>query len=79
MFQNVSLQHNIQKMLVLRILIYLFIFVVSHARHVSKTSDICKTLLSEDLVNEIASYENVKEEILKYVKEGDFKHKTYDE
>ncbi|XP_013138556.1 PREDICTED: carboxypeptidase Q-like isoform X1 [Papilio polytes] len=66
-------------MLVLRILIYLFIFVVSHARHVSKTSDICKTLLSEDLVNEIASYENVKEEILKYVKEGDFKHKTYDE
>lgn len=62
-----------------RILITLFIISVCKAKFLPKNSNSCRALLGDELVNEIASYEDVKDEILKYVLEGDFKGATYDE
>ncbi|XP_068627663.1 carboxypeptidase Q-like isoform X2 [Battus philenor] len=61
------------------ILVTLLICFSCNAKHVPKTSDTCQNLLSEELINEIASYKDIKEDIFKYVTEGDFKSKSYDE
>ncbi|XP_047519687.1 carboxypeptidase Q-like isoform X1 [Pieris napi] len=57
----------------------LFIITISEAKSLPKTSDKCRVLLGDDLINEISSYQNIKEDIFKYVMEGEFKSKTYDE
>lgn len=62
-----------------RILITLFIIFICEAKFVPKKVDNCKVLLGDDLIKEIASYKHVRDEIFKYVLEGDFKGKTYDE
>lgn len=46
---------------------------------VLKDSDICREILGDELIEEIWSYENVRDEILGYVLDGEFKGKTYDE
>ncbi|XP_030022999.1 carboxypeptidase Q isoform X1 [Manduca sexta] len=61
-----------------------FIFVVASsviasAHVLPKDSDECQIILGKDLIDEIWSYESVKDEILQYVLEGEFKDKTYDE
>lgn len=62
-----------------KILFTLFIIFSSEAKYLPKKCNSCRALLGDDLINEIASYEKVKDEIFKYVLEGDFKRKTYDE
>ncbi|XP_059060227.1 carboxypeptidase Q-like [Achroia grisella] len=57
----------------------IFIISYSHAKVINKEFDICREILGEELIREIGSYESVKDEILKYVIEGDFKGKTYNE
>lgn len=39
----------------------------------------CEDILGNQLIEEIKSYENVRDKILEYVIEGDFKGKTYDQ
>ncbi|XP_050678323.1 carboxypeptidase Q-like [Leptidea sinapis] len=68
-----------RKMYFGRIAVIFFIISISEAKSVAKSLNKCQTLLSDDLINEIASYKDVKEEIFRYVTEGDFKSKTYDE
>lgn len=41
--------------------------------------EVCRALLGDELIEEIAAYESVKDEIFKYVLEGEFKSKSYDE
>ncbi|XP_047989669.1 carboxypeptidase Q-like isoform X2 [Leguminivora glycinivorella] len=50
----------------------------SQARVLSKES-VCQSLLGEELIHEIASYGEVRDEILNYVINGEFKGKTFDE
>lgn len=57
----------------------LIITFVSEAKVVPEYSPACKSLLGEDLIKEIRSYVHVKEEIFRYVLNGDFKRRTYDE
>ncbi|KAM3968314.1 carboxypeptidase Q [Aphomia sociella] len=57
----------------------LFILSLSNAKVIEQKSDICQEILGDELIKEIGSYENVKDEILRYVTEGDFKGKTYNE
>ncbi|XP_059060164.1 carboxypeptidase Q-like [Achroia grisella] len=52
---------------------------LSQAKVIKEESDTCRELLSDELIKEIGSYENVRDEILNYVIEGEFKGKTYDE
>lgn len=61
-----------------RISITIFMIGASQARNLPKT-DVCAQILGDDLIKEIAQYESVKEQIVNYVIEGDFKGKTYDE
>lgn len=53
--------------------------IVSESKAVEKYSNSCEDVLGEQLIEEIKAYENVKNQILEYVIEGDFKGKTYDE
>lgn len=62
---------------ILKILITTII--VSESKAVEKYSNTCKEVLGEQLIEEIKAYENVKNQILEYVIEGDYKGKTYDE
>ncbi|XP_026491236.1 carboxypeptidase Q-like isoform X1 [Vanessa tameamea] len=62
-----------------RIFVTLFIIFASEAKFLPKSRNGCRALLGDTLIKEIASYKNVKNEIFKYVLDGDFKHKTYDE
>ncbi|XP_075972686.1 carboxypeptidase Q-like [Anticarsia gemmatalis] len=57
----------------------LFIIVASEAKALNKNSNTCSEILGNELIEEIRSYENVKNQILEYVLNGDFKRKTYDE
>ncbi|XP_026761214.1 carboxypeptidase Q-like [Galleria mellonella] len=57
----------------------LFILSFSQANVIKQNADSCQQILGDDVIREIWSYENVKDEILRYVTEGDFKGKTYDE
>ncbi|CAK1551627.1 unnamed protein product [Leptosia nina] len=59
-------------------LVLIFFISVSDAKSL-ESSDKCRALLGDALIKEIASYENARDEIFKYVLEGDFKSKTYDE
>ena len=61
-----------------RILVTLFIIFLCEAKFIPKSNS-CEAILGDDLIKEIASYENVRDEIFKYVLEGDFKSKTYNE
>ncbi|XP_023942733.1 carboxypeptidase Q-like [Bicyclus anynana] len=61
-----------------RFILYYFIIFVSEAR-VQEYSPVCRGLLSEELIKEIGSYRHVKDEIFRYVLDGDFKRRTYDE
>ncbi|KAL4710318.1 hypothetical protein ACJJTC_011134 [Scirpophaga incertulas] len=54
----------------------LLIGVVS-CKHLPKDEEVCAVLLGNELVEEIAGYKSVTDEILRYVLEGDFKHQTY--
>lgn len=58
--------------------IALFLFTASEAKNLPKNS-ICSDILDPALIAEIASYENVKDEIVKFVTEGEFKGKVYNE
>lgn len=63
----------------LSISITIFItFCAVKAKNLPKDA-VCQNILGDDLIKEIANYESVKDEIVKYVLEGDFKSKTYDE
>lgn len=62
----------------LSILITIFIIGSIEAKYLPKNT-VCQDILGDDLIKEIASYECVRDEILEYVLEGDFKGKTYDE
>lgn len=62
-----------------RILIALFIIFISEAKFIPKKSDTCEAILGDDLIKEIAAYDSVRDEIFKYILEGDFKSKTYNE
>ncbi|XP_013190143.2 carboxypeptidase Q isoform X1 [Amyelois transitella] len=44
-----------------------------------KNTEECSNVLTEELIKEIAAYDDVVNEILQYVIEGDFKGQTYDE
>ncbi|XP_026753273.2 carboxypeptidase Q-like [Galleria mellonella] len=67
---------NIYYICLLKILL---IISFNQAKVIEKQSDTCREILGDDLIREIGSYENVRDEILRYVIEGDFKGKTYDE
>nr|XP_049696856.1 carboxypeptidase Q isoform X1 [Helicoverpa armigera] len=60
------------------VFVTLFVIVVNEAK-VLKNSNKCHETLGDELVEEIWGYENVKDEILDYVLNGEFKGKTYDE
>ncbi|KAF9809885.1 hypothetical protein SFRURICE_002115 [Spodoptera frugiperda] len=60
-------------------IVTLFVILPSEAKVLKKTSNTCEDILGDDLIKEIWSYENVKDDILNYVLKGDFKGKTYDE
>ncbi|GBP03122.1 Carboxypeptidase Q [Eumeta japonica] len=61
-----------------KIYINLLIFTISQARVLKYDyTDGCQ--LSEQIKNEIASYKDVKDQILDYVIDGEFKGKTYEE
>lgn len=62
----------------LPISIALFIFTAGEAKNLPKNS-VCSDILDPALIAEIASYENVKDEIVRFVTEGAFKGKVYDE
>lgn len=49
------------------------------AKQLPKHEDKCHNLLGDELIAEILSYEKVKDEILNYVLQGDFKGQTYDQ
>lgn len=51
----------------------------SETKTVEKYSNSCADILGGQLIEEIKAYENVKNKILEYVIEGDFKGKTYEE
>lgn len=55
-----------------------FLITANDAKAVAK-SDTCEDILDKELIEEIWSYESVRDEILQYVIEGEFKGKTYDE
>lgn len=55
-----------------------FLVTANDAKAVTKVES-CEDILEKELIEEIWSYENVRDDILKYVIEGDFKGKTYDE
>ncbi|CAB3256708.1 unnamed protein product [Arctia plantaginis] len=55
-----------------------FLIVASEAKVLNKNANTCEEILGP-LVDEIRSYEDVKDKILNYVLNGDFKRKTYDE
>lgn len=61
------------------VFVTLFIIVANEAKVLKRHSNTCRDTLGDELIEEIWSYENVKDEILKYVLDGDFKGKTYDE
>lgn len=61
------------------VLVTLSIIVANEAKVLNKNVDTCQEILGDELIKEIWGYENVKDEILKYVLDGDFKRKTYDE
>lgn len=66
-------------MFFLRIIsVSLFLLVVSKAKVLNKDANTCEEILGP-LVEEIRAYEDVKDKILNYVLNGDFKRKTYDE
>ncbi|CAH1635061.1 unnamed protein product [Spodoptera littoralis] len=60
-------------------IVTLFVILPNEAKVLKKTSNTCEDILGDDLIEEIWSYKNVKDDILKYVLDGDFKGKTYDE
>ncbi|KAF9415323.1 hypothetical protein HW555_006986 [Spodoptera exigua] len=60
-------------------IVTLFVIVPSESRVLEIKSDRCEKILGSDLIEEIWSYKNVKDDILEYVLEGEFKGKTYDE
>lgn len=62
----------------LPISIVLFVFAAGEAKNLPKNS-VCSDILDPALIAEIASYEKVKDEIVKFVTEGEFKGKVYDE
>lgn len=47
--------------------------------NVLNRNDECSVLLSDAVIKEIASYGKVRDEIMRYVLEGEFKGKTYNE
>lgn len=61
------------------VFVTLSIIVANEAKVLNKNVDTCQEILGDELIEEIWGYENVKDEILKYVIDGDFKRKTYDE
>ncbi|CAH0629041.1 unnamed protein product [Chrysodeixis includens] len=61
------------------VLVTLAIIVTNEAKVLNKNVDACQEILGDELIEEIWGYENVKDEILRYVIDGDFKRKTYDE
>lgn len=61
------------------LIVTLFVILPSEAKVLKKTSNTCEDILEDDLIKEIWSYANVKDDILNYVLKGDFKGKTYDE
>jgi hypothetical protein len=56
-----------------------FIVTVVRGKVLSHHKESCADLLGDDLINEIRGYSKVSDDILKYVLEGDFKTKTYNE
>ncbi|XP_031763396.1 carboxypeptidase Q-like [Galleria mellonella] len=67
---------NIYNICVLKILFFLSL---SQANVIKQESDTCQQILGDELIREISSYGNVRDEIFRYVLEGEFKGKTYDE
>uniref|UniRef100_A0A2A4IU93 Carboxypeptidase Q n=2 Tax=Heliothis virescens TaxID=7102 RepID=A0A2A4IU93_HELVI len=61
------------------VFVTLCIIVANEAKVLNKNLNKCHETLGDDLIEEIWGYENVKDEILDYVLNGDFKGKTYDE
>lgn len=61
------------------LLIIFFVIIVCEGKTLDRNSDTCQDILGSKLIEEIWSYEAVKNEILDYVLNGEFKHKTYDE
>ncbi|XP_049865281.1 carboxypeptidase Q-like isoform X2 [Pectinophora gossypiella] len=62
----------------LTISITLLIISASQAKNLP-TESICEQILGNELIEEIAQYGKVKDEIVKYVTEGEFQGRTYDE
>lgn len=61
------------------VLITVLIIVANEAKVLNKDSNRCQGVLGDELIEEIWGYENVRDEILRYVLDGEFKGKTYDE
>lgn len=59
--------------------IFVLIVVSANCKNVPSVDEVCSKLLSKDLKKEISSYKDVTNEIIKYVREGEFKGVTYDE
>lgn len=63
----------------MKVLVLLLAVISLSSAKVLHEDEVCKVLLGDDLIAEIASYESAVKEILKYVTEGEFKSKTYNE
>lgn len=79
--KHLSVSETLKKKMNFNLIVFvtLFVIVANEAKVLNNNSNTCQDLLGDELIEEIWSYENVKDEILRYVLDGDFKGKTYDE